>query len=94
MAEIRWAVLNTITSYCVYGQFLLLKRTLKGYFVYSVWQNNEMVYICYNEFQFVRLVSALTVVTSPFIHEISRHQETPDLATATPKQEMVKIAGF
>ena len=59
MPEMKWATLNDLTSYYLHNQFLMLKRKLKGYFVYTIWQNNELKCNTYNEYQFLQLAKKI-----------------------------------
>ena len=59
MSLINWAVLNPDTSYYLHNQYLLFRRRLKGYFVYTIWRDNVMVYNSYNEYQFLQISSGI-----------------------------------
>jgi hypothetical protein len=55
MYEPNWTQLNAETSYYLHNQYLLKKKKIKGYFVYTVWDNNVLKYNSYNEYQFLQL---------------------------------------
>ena len=59
MSAIEWKALNAETSYCQYREYLLKKRRLKGYFVYTVWWNDVLMHTCYNDFQFTELANKI-----------------------------------
>ena len=59
MAQISWMVLNTETSYFLHNHFLLFRRQLKGYFVYTIWFDNKMLYNSYNEYQFSQIAELI-----------------------------------
>src|ERR1700709_2005590 len=55
MFEIKWVPLSPETLYYCHNQFVLKKRKVKSYFVYTVWEHNIMVFITYNEYQFLQI---------------------------------------
>ena len=53
MLEINWVALSPETLYYCHEKYILKKRKIKSYFVYTIWENNIMMLNTYNEYEFI-----------------------------------------
>lgn len=56
MNEVEWVQYDTRTYYYQHQEYLLKKKVVNSYHVYTIWQNEEMKFNTYNEFEFMRIV--------------------------------------
>ena len=59
MFEIDWKKLGPDTHYYTHGNYIFKRRKVKEYFVYSIWENNEMMFNTYNQWDFLRRAKAI-----------------------------------
>ena len=55
MQEINWVQLQPESFYYLHQQYLFKKRKVNSYFVYTIWQEEELKLNTYNEYQFSRI---------------------------------------
>ena len=59
MFEIDWKKLGPDTHYYAHDKYVFKRRKVKEYFVYSIWENNEMMFNTYNQWDFLRRAKSI-----------------------------------
>jgi hypothetical protein len=56
MPAIAWVKLTPETSFYCHDQYVFKKKKLKGYYVYTVWENEVLKFNTVSEYEFMELV--------------------------------------
>ena len=59
MQTIAWVKLTPETSFYCYEQYVFKKKKLKEYFVYTIWENEVLMFNTVSEYEFIEVAEKI-----------------------------------